>query len=96
MKKPVAILVGIFVAAVLGPVPLAQSSVNRIDPTPFLTAAGEAPPPGVTITYTRDQLKDLCKSLTYPTAGIANQGECVASVDVYYKDGLTITGQIPD
>ena len=54
-------------------------------------------PPGKTITifYSADDLKALCKDGGWEAAGIQNQGQCVSAVEVFLKDGLTIVLTAP-
>ena len=49
-------------------------------------------PPGATITifYSADELKALCKDGGWQAAGLENQGQRVSAVEVFLKEGLTV------
>jgi hypothetical protein len=92
MRRKVAVFTGMCTVALIGAVPAANASApGHATSGPGFSSLIK-PPLGVTITYTREQLLDLCKSASYPVLDLPNQGLCVSDVELFYKDGLTITG----
>jgi hypothetical protein len=71
---------------------LAQSVVACVYDASTCTAGHVRLAPGESVTFSKQQLADACKSGGYAFVGTRNQGLCVSFVEATFPNGVTVTG----